>query len=76
MYIKRYCMNLVYFDQHFHTINYTEILHFAIFVFQRFACHPRLSYFNNSNCLRNSLFFIIRKYFTYYEGEKVMTSYR
>ena len=26
MSIRRYCMNLVYFDQHLYTINYTEIM--------------------------------------------------
>ena len=78
MHIRRYCMNLTYFDQHFHTINYIEnmtpilqyLSHFTVLlVIQGWV------YFNNNVCSHNWRFFKIRNFLKYYEGEKVMMSF-
>ena len=66
MHIKRSCMNLVYFEPHFCTLNYTEnitpilqyLLHFSVLL----VIQDRV-YFNNYICCQNPLFFQIQKIF-------------
>ena len=60
MHTKKYCMNLVYFDEHFHTINYTEnmtpVLQYLSDFSVLLVILDRVD-FKNNICFHNSLFF-------------------
>ena len=77
MYIKKYFINLVYFDQHFHAINYIEIMTPILQYLSYFSVLLVIQNwvdFNKNIRFHHSLFFKTRKFLTYFEGEKVMTS--
>ena len=64
MHIRRYCINFVYFNQHFHTINYTKnmtpILRY-LWYFNVLVVIQDWVNFKNNVCFHNSLCFKIRK---------------
>ena len=78
MHIKKYCMILVYFDERFDTINYTENMTPVLQYLSNFSVllviQDRVD-LKNSICFYNSLFFKIVKSLIYYEDKIVLTSY-
>ena len=78
MHVKRYCMNLVYFDQQCHTIIYSEnmtpVLQYLSY-FSVLLVIQRLHGFISTMLFASIIhfFFKIRKFLTFYEAEKDMT---